>query len=109
MKTFSEMIIESINCNQLSKSFSFSGTLEENIKGMTLSMKLLNSDCNSLIDLYCCIEENIKPKFYKYDNLTVINADHKKLIVKKLEYLSQLIIKQLLIRNCEVPNCIKKH
>ena len=48
-------LLESIDCNKLNKHFIFSGTAEENKKGLNLTKELLKTDCESLIDLKHCL------------------------------------------------------
>jgi len=108
MKSFAQFLVETLNCKDLSSKIKFSGTLEENNEVLSLLSKLIHSDCDTLIDLYCCIEEHIKPNFNKMGNMTRIRDSDKKHISKILNNLRNLIIDELAIKNCSIPNCTKR-
>jgi len=108
MKTYSEFMFESIDCNKVSSRFAFSGSLQENLSAIDTIIKLLESDCESLIDLYCCIEEHIKKNFSKTGNMTRVNDKHKKQIMMHLSTVTNELLVKLATKQCMVPDCTKR-
>jgi len=107
MKTYKEYLTESISCSKLANHFKFSGTLYDNEKGLKLISMFINSDCESIIDLYCCIRDRILSNYTKIDNMTRVNDNDKKKIVKILTVMINNILTILSSNRCNIPNCTK--
>lgn len=107
MKTFKELFNESLKCNSLSAQFSFSGSIEQNESAFIKTRMLINADCDTLVDLYCCIQEHIKPNFCKNGNMSRIRHADKLLICKALNDITATTA-QVLKRECDVADCSKR-
>jgi len=105
MRTFKEYLTESISCSKLTKHFKFSGTLNDNEKGLKLIPILTNSSCESIIDLYCCIRDRIINNFAKTGNMTRVNDNDKKKIVRILRLMTSDLLTILSSNKCNIPNC----
>jgi hypothetical protein len=107
MHSFDQFIVETLKCKDIIKHFNFSGTLEENEKALNNIKRLKDSDCETLLQLYCCIWDFVLKNFCKSNNYTVVNQEEKRKICKELQTLLEGIIEKIFILDCITPNCFK--